>query len=276
VSTKVYVVNTFTANGSGGNPAGVVLDADALQADEMLAIAAELGFSETAFVSQSKKATQKLRFFTPTEEVELCGHATIASWSLMFQQGLRGSGAFTQETLAGTLGIEINPAGLVFMEQTTAQLFENVSIAEVAAVLGIAADNFHDKLLPQVVSTGLRDILVPLQNQAALAMLRPDMAAIAKLSKKYKVTGLHAFSLLDNTKSLAAARNFAPLVGIPEEAATGTSNGALLCYLRDKDSLPAQAEYRIEQGRALNQLSYIYGTFHDQTVWIGGAAKLVR
>ncbi len=78
----VYSVNAFTLNGKGGNPAGVCLDADGLSESKMQAIAAKVGYSETAFVQKpvSAKADYKTRFFTPTREVNLCGHATIATF----------------------------------------------------------------------------------------------------------------------------------------------------------------------------------------------------
>jgi PhzF family phenazine biosynthesis protein len=271
-----FVVNAFTARGIGGNPAGVVLDADALNDAQMLKIAALLGFSETAFVSLSSKATHKIRFFTPIEEVDLCGHATIATWALLFQRELHSAGAYTQETLAGILGIHISADGLVFMEQAQAQFFEEIADNEVATLLGINISSLHNILPAQIVSTGLRDILVAVKDQEVLTNLQPNLTGITEASKKYDVTGLHVFCLLNDDESLAAARNFAPLVGIPEESATGTSNGALLCYLRKHQALPAGVTYRIEQGKTMQQLSYIYGTLEADKVWIGGEATFIN
>jgi PhzF family phenazine biosynthesis protein len=270
------VVKAFTARGAGGNPAGIVLHADKLSDAQMLSIAKSVGFSETAFVSSSTKATHKVRFFTPTEEVDLCGHATIATWSLLSQRNTQSAGNYTQETLAGILGIRIDANGLVFMEHAPARFFEEVPSQEVAALLGIKSGDLHDGLPSQIVSTGLKDIMVVVKDQQVLANLEPNLTAIAEASKKYDVTGFHVFCLLDGDESLAAARNFAPFVGIPEESATGTSNGALLCYLRDHQALPARAMYRIEQGKAMQQLSYIYGTLENDRVWIGGVATYIN
>lgn len=267
---KAYVVSAFTANGKGGNKAGVVLEADELSVEQMQVIAKELAFSETAFVSKSKDATYKVRFFTVTEEVDLCGHATIATWSLLFQKGLIGHGMHTQETLAGKLGINVSNDGSVFMEQAEPQFLGQVSYEEIALVLNIGSPDFEDSLQPQIVSTGLKDILVPVRNKETLLNLRPNLSGITELSKKYDVTGLHGFALGEDCTAIA--RNFAPLVGINEESATGTSNGALLCYLKNKGKLEEQNVYHIEQGESLGQPSEIIGKFIDGRVWIGGKA----
>ena len=83
----VYVVSAFSKNGAGGNLAGVVLNRPELTAVQKMAIAAELGYSETAFVTASDRAELHLEYFTPTEEVPLCGHATIASFTLLHLLG---------------------------------------------------------------------------------------------------------------------------------------------------------------------------------------------
>lgn len=270
---KAYIVSAFTANGSGGNKAGVVLDADKLSDEQMLKIAQQLGYSETAFVTASKVATYRVRFFTTTEEVDLCGHATIATWSLLLQKGHVKAGVYTQETLAGTLGVHISSDGSVFMQQTQAELLEQVSYQEVATVLNTDQGNLDEDFQPQVVSTGLRDILVTVRGKDILINLRPDFSKMISLSRKYDVTGLHVFTMDDDCTAIA--RNFAPLVGIEEESATGTSNGALLCYLKANNKLKEQDVYRIEQGESMGQLSEILGKFIDERVWIGGKATLL-
>ena len=275
MSEKLYIVNAFTANGENGNPAGVMLDADGLDESKMLAVAAEVGLSETAFVSQSDHATRKVRFFTPTTEVDLCGHATIATWSLLHKLGGLSAGTYTQETKAGRLKVAIQSDGLVFMEQTSAAFFDEIEPAEVAGMLGIEAHDFHTSLRPQIVSTGIKDLLIPTINKSVLARLHPNLDAIADFSRAHDISGFHVFALLEGKQSLAGARNFAPADGIPEECATGTSNGALLCYLKNKGALPNGTTHRIEQGEAMGRLSYIYGTFREGVVWIGGEAEVM-
>lgn len=276
MSTIVYHVNAFTVDANSGNPAGVVLDADHLNDAQMLEIAKRVGFSETAFICKSSHATKRLRFFTPTSEVDLCGHATIASWSLLYQRHLIGKGSAIQDTLAGLLKIQVGDQGFVYMEQTEADFYEIVDAEIIAPILGIASKDVSAFFLPQVVSTGLKDLIVVVEDEKILYGISPNFEAIAQLSKDLDITGVHVLCLLRDRPSVAAARNFSPLVGIDEEAATETSNGASLCYLKRYGGLPAQDNYRIEQGKSMDRISYIYGRFENQTVWIGGNAVIVR
>lgn len=138
----VYIANAFTANGEHGNPAGVVLDAQDLDESQMLDIAQQVGLSETAFVSESDDADKRVRFFTPTEEVDLCGHATIATWSLLKSLGRISNGEYTQQAMAGVLGISVQD-DVTFMEQAQAVFSEIVSADEVAFLLGIEVDDLH-------------------------------------------------------------------------------------------------------------------------------------
>lgn len=240
----------------------------------MLHVAQQVNLSETAFVSESDNADKRVRFFTSTEEVDLCGHATIAAWSLLRSLGRISNGKYIQQTMAGNLAVAVQD-DIVFMEQTPAAFSETVPPAEVASLLGIEAGDLHPSLIPQMVSTGLKDLMVPVKDRQVLARLQPETEAIKVFSSEHDSYSLHVFALTDSD-SLASARNFDPAHGIPEECATGTSNGGLLCYLRKNGVLPPQENYRIEQGEAIGELSYIYGKFVNETVWIGGQATIME
>ena len=138
---NVYTLNSFAKTKEGGNPAGVVMNADSLTAEEMKKIAAVLGFSETAFVLQSNAADFKVRFFTPNEEVDLCGHATIATFYAMSSLNLLKQGKYEQETRAGILGIEIHNDNFVMMDQSTPIFSEVIDKDEVADSLNISKRN---------------------------------------------------------------------------------------------------------------------------------------
>jgi PhzF family phenazine biosynthesis protein len=101
---RVIALSSFAKTKRGGNPAGVCLFADALSDAAMRRIAKGVGFSETAFVKPSNRADFKVQFFTPEGEVDLCGHATIATYILLAERGLVKRGKYTQETKAGILG----------------------------------------------------------------------------------------------------------------------------------------------------------------------------
>lgn len=227
----VYVVHAFSKDREGGNAAGVVLHADTLTESEMRHIAKKVGFSETAFVSQSHRADVRVRFFTPEEEVDLCGHATIATFHVLKEQGLLGSGRFTQETRAGVLEVDILDDLTIMMQQRLPEFFSVTDHQEIADSLKIPLEVLDDRFPIHIGFTGLRDILIPIKSLTQLLSIQPDFEKVKEISQRYDVVGYHLFTLETMGDAIAHTRNFAPLYGIDEESATGTSNGALACYL---------------------------------------------
>ncbi len=271
MKVKAYKINAFAKTDKGGNPAGVVLNADSLTEKDMKKIAGILGLSETAFVMQSNVADFKVRFFTPTEEVDLCGHATIGTFSTMFTLGLINSGNYVQETKAGILNVEVMGDSSVMMNQTKPNFFEIVNKQEVAESLNITIEELNNELPMQIVSTGLRDIMVPIRSIEILNKIKPNFEKITEISKKYDAVGYHIFTLETLNNSTAHCRNLAPLYGIDEESATGTSNGALACYLfkyRQVD-VTNKIELSFEQGYTMDMPSEILVSLNIENNEIG-------
>ncbi len=276
-----YKLNTFTKSGSGGNAAGVVLNADSLTENKMRKIAAILGFSETAFVLQSDCADFKVRFFTPNEEISLCGHATIATFFLLSSQGHIKPGSYLQETKAGVLPIEVQEDLSIMMHQLIPNFGKAIDKQEIAHSLHITTDKIADDLPVQIVSTGINDIMVPIKSINILNAIQPDLKEIAQISKKYNVVGYHLFTLESLNHSTAHCRNFAPLYEIPEESATGTSNGALACYLYQHGKIDCEQAKNLvfEQGYSMEKPSEIVVSLSVKnkeivTVKVGGKALL--
>lgn len=275
---RVELLSAFSKEGMGGNPAGVVFDASGLTDEEMQRVAAEIGYSETAFVLPSDVAEYKVRFFTPNAEVDLCGHATIATFSAMLSTGRVEPGLISQETKAGCLKLELKSDTSVIMEQTKPEFFEMPDEQEVLRSLGLSLGAKHESLPLQIVSTGLRDLFVPLKSSAHLAGIKADFARIREISKKLDVTGYHVFVLDAPEGYDAACRNFAPLYDIPEEAATGTSSGALASYLW-KHGAARGLNMRFVQGVEMGSPSEITARLEISSdaitgVWVGGKAEL--
>lgn len=272
----VYVTSAFSKNNKGGNKAGVVLDRSDLTFGQKMEIAKKLGYSETAFVSDSCMADFELQYFTPTEEVPLCGHATIATFSTLRLLNMLDKQSYTIETKAGILNIEIKEDGLIFMEQNCPTYLNvlNPGIFE-----GCIEKDFIDRGFPiQIVSTGLNDIMLPVDSKEHLEELSPNFKMIAELSKQKKVIGVHAFTLIKESNITAICRNFAPLYGIDEESATGTSNCALACYLFKY--YEKKSQYIFEQGYNMGEISRIvvnisyHGDVID-SVYVGGYGYLL-
>ncbi len=251
----LHIVNAFTKNGTGGNAAGVVLDADALGAAEMQAIATRVGLAETAFVSRSATEGARLDFFTPTRRIAHCGHATIAAFSLMLSQGRIREGITSKETIEGPRRIILRD-GLVFMEQLAPVYrasqdwsWDGVDLGSVLGALGLDASRLDARAEPQVVSTGNAFLVVGVRSAGDLAELTPDFEAIERISDALDLIGFYVFT----TDGLepgddATARMFAPRFGIREESATGMAAGPLACLLHDHLGVQ-RSRLVVEQGR---------------------------
>jgi len=271
---SLYHVSAFPKTEFGGNKAGVYLEADELTEKEMKKIAHKVGYSETAFVMKSDIADFKVRFFTPTSEVDLCGHATIATFNLLRDLKIIKTGVHTQETKVGVLSLDVQE-NMVFMEQKPPTFYEEVDLKDIN--MCFRNKKFvHEDLPIQIVSTGLKEIFIPIKDVETLNKLKPNFEEIIALSVKYKVIGVHAFAVSEDVD--AYGRNFAPYVGIDEESATGTSNGALSCYL--SKYVIKKEEYILRQGYSMNLPSEIYSRieYKDKNiskVFIGGTAKII-
>lgn len=251
MSVEVRIVNAFIDGASGGNPAGVVVAADGLSAVQKLKIAQQVGLSETAFVSASSTATIKLEFFTPTRQIAHCGHATIATFSLLRQLGMVGEGHLSKETIDGNRDIFIE-GDMVFMEQR-APRYDTIAAgsdlgARVLASLGLAQTPVPGLMDPMVVNTGNSFLLVCLPDAKAVADLKPSLAMVESISEELDLIGYYVFST-DTCRPgrHAGARMFAPRFGIAEEAGTGMAAGPLACLLHDHLGISDQ-EILIEQG----------------------------
>lgn len=285
------IVDAFAERLFGGNAAGVVIirEGESFPTNDiMLKVAAELRYSETAFVKLLGDNRFKIRFFTPVAEVELCGHATIGAFHALLEEGMvERDSVYEVETLQGVLGVEVKENGSILMDMAKPQLYEYIkdkdAVDELYSIMGLQHADGHGVcnvspqlyLHPRIVSTGLRDIVLPVANEEELYKVAPDFAALAELSKRYNVVGVHTFTC-NSKDGRVHARNFAPLYGIDEEAATGTSNGALACYLFDYGIVAGNQTVNVIQGEKMGRPSLISAQIllrgGELSVKVGGRA----
>ena len=151
---KLQIVRAFVDNDQGGNPAGVVMDADDLSYDQKLYIAKQAGFSETAFISRSSIADFKFDFFTPTKQIAHCGHATIGAFSYLKQTGRITGTDSSKETIDGIRKIKL-VGELAFMEQTAPSYIDVSKEANlILQSLRIESSDLYPGLTPAIVNTG--------------------------------------------------------------------------------------------------------------------------
>lgn len=285
VPVEAFVVDAFTLHGGGGNTAGVVVDAAGLDDRQMQAIAAALAFSETAFVVPDPAVDVAMRFFTPTREIDYCGHATVAAFALLAARGRLRAAELVQGTRAGRLRVRLAADGEVLMNQTLPRFGQELAAAPLAKLLGIDVAAIRATGLPvQIVSTGLADILVPVADEACLARVQPDLAALAAYCREAGAIGAHVFApAAPGAPYTAACRNFAPLFGIDEESATGSAAGALACYLsRHADPRGERygERYVFAQGSQMGRASRLSASVERSGgtlagIVVGGYARLV-
>lgn len=285
----VHTVNAFVDDQAGstlgGNPAGVVLAADGLGADQRQALAARLGLSETVFVGASATASRRLEFFTPTQQIAHCGHATIAAYWLMQHLGQLPDGVHSKETIDGNRAILIEGTR-VAMEQrapTYTELAAGTQLQQLLDALQLQADDLIAGPPPAVVHTGNAFLVVGVRSRECLAAIQPQLERIHRLSDAHDLIGLYVFCLQpDMPGRHAAARMFAPRYGINEEAATGMAAGPLACWLHDRLGMD-QTRFVLEQGRlmphpspSLIHVSLDIGSSGIERLWAGGTARLTQ
>lgn len=273
---KVYIMDSFSDRIFGGNQAGVVLADKALEPAVMQQVAAELKHSETAFVWQTEEGN-RLRYFTPAGEVDLCGHATVAVFALLRRLGRIEDGTHKALTRAGALEIEVS-GETVWMDMAppkTLGVLPEESWEELYGAYGLTLEDRPADLPPEIVSTGLADIMMPVRDHETLLRAVQNERTVTELSRRFDVTGVHMFCLGEEA---VYCSNFAPLYDIPEECATGTSNGALTYYLYERSLVEPERENLFLQGEHMERPSRILSRLTVQDgavrVRIGGQAVM--
>lgn len=266
---NLYQIDSFTKEKFTGNPAGVITNADGLTDYEMQKIARELNNSETAFIfsSGSSEYDTHVRFFTPTSEVPICGHATIAAHYARAVENEFDNSRTYQKTGAGILPVDIikeNEDYKIVMTQGKIEfgnIIEDDNKMKLLNALNIRECDLLDDYKIQIVSTGHSKVMIGIKNIETLNSLNPDHEALSKLSPIIKCNGYYVFTVgSQESDILVHGRMFAPAVGINEDPVTGNANGPLGAYLvhynhvKHNNSL---FKFKIKQGESINRAGII-------------------
>lgn len=248
---EVNIINAFSVGNTGGNPAGVVFNADQLSSTQKQKIANLVGLPETAFVSQSTKADFKLDFFTPVKQIAHCGHATIATFSYLKAVGKISGERSSKETIDGTRSI-VFIAGKAYMEQNSPKILPiGEATNAVLESLNINPSALKSGFQPMIVHTGNAFMIVPIKDVEVLQGIHYNKEKVSKIADEHGLVGFYLYAdLPSDVDVVATTRMFAPSYGIAEEAATGMAAGPLAAYLYvfQKDS---SEKMSIEQGRLM-------------------------
>jgi PhzF family phenazine biosynthesis protein len=249
----------FSADPAGGNPAGVVLDATGLSNAEMQRVAAEVGYSETAFLVPGGEGHFEVRYFSPKAEVPFCGHATIASAAAYAQR--HGPGVLHLDTRAGLVEVSTKvkadgttTATLISVEPQT----KPISAGDLAALLEALCwtpGDLDTTLPPRVAFAGAWHPIVAAASRQRLAKLDYDMAALASLMAQYDWTTIDL--VYRESAHVFHARNPFPPGGVVEDPATGAAAAALGGYLRQLGLVAPPATVTVHQGQDMGRPSLL-------------------
>jgi PhzF family phenazine biosynthesis protein len=276
LEARILRYAAFTDGGSGGNPAGVVLDADDLDDATRLAVAARVGYSETAFVdAQWPDGTYRLRYFSPRAEVDFCGHATIATAVAMGERGASGTLLFDTRPGRVEVGTTHAPDGAhtatLTSVATRTRPAEPEELTRALTAFGWTADELDPRYPSHVSYAGNDHLVLALRERRTLAALEYDFAALAALMAERMWTTVHVVWV--QARDLFHARDPFPPGGVVEDPATGAAAAAFGGYLRELGLVDVPGEVTILQGADMGRPSRLtVGIPADGGILVTGAA----
>lgn len=276
MTAQVLRYAAFTEDGVGGNPAGVVLDADELTPAQMLSIANTIGYSESAFVSSgAREGTLGLRFFSPLAEVAFCGHATVATAVALADR--EGAGDLRFETAAGAITVrtQVSDAGtsatLVSPPASTRPATPD-EVRRALAALRWEASDLDPELPAHVASAGNQHLVLAARTRQRLADLDYDFTALGQLMAELGWTTVDL--VWRESATQYHARNPFPPGGVVEDPATGAAAAAFGGYLRGIGAVDLPARVTVLQGQDMGSPSRLLVDIdqNDERIRVSGSA----
>ncbi|MEV3934000.1 MULTISPECIES: PhzF family phenazine biosynthesis protein [unclassified Streptomyces] len=247
---EVLRYTAFSTDPDGGNPAGVVLDASGLDDASMLAVAAELGYSESAFLTAPDgRGGHTVRYFSPKAEVPFCGHATVATAIALAERD--GPGDLVFSTQAGTVPVTVTREGgelratLTSVEPHTTDASPE-SVAEALAALDWPAADLDPSLPPRIAYAGARHLVLAAATRERLADLSYDFARLEALMRALDLTTVQL--VWRESGTVFHVRDPFPVGGVVEDPATGAAAAAFGAYAREQGLVPEDAVLTLHQG----------------------------
>jgi PhzF family phenazine biosynthesis protein len=258
MTTDVLRYAAFTTTPTGGNPAGVVLDATGLDDADQQKIAAEVGYSETAFVTRVESG-YRVRYFSPLAEVAFCGHATIATAVALAERV--GHGPLLFHTQAGeipvttTLGDDGLTRASLTSVPTAAREATPEEIADTLVALRWSTADLSDQHVPHVAFAGNHHLVLVVSSRERLAALNYDFDGLATLMTRFGWTTVQL--VWPESDTVWHSRNPFPIGGVVEDPATGAAAAAFGGYLLATDRVGGPTRLTIHQGEDIGRPSVL-------------------
>jgi trans-2,3-dihydro-3-hydroxyanthranilate isomerase len=277
VKVSFRIVDVFTPRPLAGNQLCVVPQPDGLEGATMQALASEIGFSETTFVTAADGDRYAMRIFTPDEEIPFAGHPTLGTAFVMVREG-RVTSPATQVVAAGEIRVEVDlESGTAWMTQlppSFAPPFDDREL--VARAAGLTTEDLDPDLPVQVVSTGLPPLLVPVRDLDTLRRARIDQPLVAEACARSNAEELYLFAVHE---AGVTARFFGPTAGIVEDPATGSAAGPLGAYLAANGLAGLPGSVTVFQGEQVGRPSELHLEVTPEgeswRVRVGGGVRFV-
>ncbi|WP_043932012.1 PhzF family phenazine biosynthesis protein [Bacillus sp. EB01] len=286
---SVYHVDAFTTEKFGGNTAGVVLDAEKLSEDEMQSIAKELNLPESVFLlpATNEENDYKVKYFTPTEEINFCGHATVGlTWLLATEFGLaEKKEGIALETNIGKVPVVWHKENGKIIDVEMTQVSPKtqdftIDLEELSQLIGVKTESIDPTYPIKLANTGNWHLLVPMKNQMDIDNAMPDFAALGKHNREHNISTTHLYTFYTSKECDLYTRDFAPGIGIPEDPVTGAANGALAGFLYLENIIPQSVttHLKIAQGDVIRRPGLLYVTIipneSEPVIKVAGAATI--
>lgn len=252
----LYRRSAFTDNPKGGNPAGVWVGETLPSVDVMQRIAAEVGYSETAFVAPAIGQNRTIRYYSPEMEVPFCGHATIATGVVLCET--EGDGTYRLATAVGEVSVTVHSQGKVREASLTSVAPKYTGardelVNEALAALGWQFGDVDGSIPPARIYAGAWHLVLAVNDPQTLAKLNYDYERLKALMLREGLTTLQL--VWRESANVFHSRNPFPVGGVVEDPATGAAAAALGGYLREAELITAPATIFIRQGEAMGRPS---------------------
>lgn len=282
---EVLRYTAFSSDPAGGNPAGVVLDATALDDSAMLAIAADLGYSESAFLTAAPKGlggeagrAYTIRYFSPKAEVPFCGHATVATAVALAERV--GPGELVFATPAGTVPVQVVEEGGTLRATLTSvephvEDITGADLTEALTALGWPEADLDPAFPPRIAFAGARHLVLAAATRARLADLAYDFARLEALMHQLDLTTVQL--VWRESDTVFHVRDPFPVGGVVEDPATGAAAAAFGAYARELGLVPEDSVLTLHQGEDLGRPGVLTVTLRagDPRVRVGGAGTRI-